>query len=52
MLVVCCVFSHTKVNDHGGRQGTSTAWALAQRECLVASHEATVALHRAMLIAL
>jgi hypothetical protein len=51
MLVVCCGFSHTNDNDHGGRQG-NTAWALAQRQCLVASHEATVALHWAMLIKL
>jgi hypothetical protein len=51
MLVVCCVFSHIDNNGHGGRQG-NTAWALARWHRLVASHEATVALHQAMLIGL
>jgi hypothetical protein len=51
MLVVCCVFSHTNDDDHGGCQG-NTAWALTRWQHVVASHEATVALHWAMLIAL
>jgi hypothetical protein len=51
MLVVCCVFSHTNDNDHGGRRG-DTAQALARWQHLAASYEATVALHQAMLIAL
>jgi hypothetical protein len=50
MLVVCCVFSHTNEDDHGSHQG-NMARELAQWQCLVASREATVALHRAMLIA-
>jgi hypothetical protein len=53
MLVVCCVFSHANNDDHGSCQGdTGRALALAQWQCLVASHEATVALHRVMLITL
>jgi hypothetical protein len=51
MYVVCCVFSHTDNNDHGSRRG-NTARALARWQRLVASDEATVALHWAMLIAL
>ncbi len=50
MLVVCCVFSHADDDDHGGRRG-NTARALAQWQHLVASCEATVALHRAMWLA-
>jgi hypothetical protein len=44
MLVVCCVFFHADKDDHGGRHG-NTARALAQWQHLVASREATVALH-------
>jgi hypothetical protein len=51
MLVVCCVIFHANNNDHGGHQG-NTAQALTQWQCLVASCEATVALHQAMLIVL
>jgi hypothetical protein len=51
MLVVCCVFSHANNDGHGGRRG-DTAQALARWQHLVASREATVALHQAMLIAL
>jgi hypothetical protein len=51
MLVVCCGFSHTNDDDHGGRQG-NTARAVARWQRLVASCEATVALHQAMLITL
>jgi hypothetical protein len=47
---VLCFFSHNN-NDHGGRR-VNTVRALAQWQHLVASHEATVALHWAMLIAL
>ncbi len=48
---MCCVFSHTDEDDHGGRRG-NTVQALARWQPLVASCEATVALHRAMLIVL
>jgi hypothetical protein len=51
MLVVCCVFSHTNNNDHGGHPGNTTR-ALARWQCVVALHEASVVLHWAMLIAL
>ncbi len=51
MLVVCCAFSHANDDDHGGRRGDKTR-ALARLQRLVASFEATVALHQAMLIAL
>ncbi len=51
MLVVCCVFSHSDDDDHGGRWG-NLAGTLAWWQRLVASCEATVALHWAMLIAL
>jgi hypothetical protein len=51
MLVVFCVFSHANNDDHGGRRG-NTVWALARWQHLVASCEATVVLHPAMLIAL
>jgi hypothetical protein len=51
ILVVCCVLSHTNDDDHGGRRG-NTARALALWQRLVASNEATVALHWAMFIAL
>jgi hypothetical protein len=44
-------FSHANNNDHGGHQG-DTARALARWQRLVASCEATVALHQAMLITL
>ncbi len=47
MLVVCCVFSNTNNDDHGSRRG-HTVQALAQWQHLVASCEATVALHQAM----
>ncbi len=52
MLVVCCVFSHTDDDDHGSRRGEDTVRALAKWQRLVASHEATVALHRVMLVTL
>jgi hypothetical protein len=42
-----CVFFSFKIVDHGGRRG-NTAWALAQWWHLVASHEATDAIHWAM----
>ncbi len=48
---MCCVFSHTEDDDYGGRRG-NTARALARWQHLVASHEANVALHRALLITL
>jgi hypothetical protein len=51
MLFVCCVFSHPDGDDHGGRR-RNTKRALAQWQCLVASREATVALHQAMWLAL
>jgi hypothetical protein len=41
---------HSKIVNHGGRPG-NTVWALARWQHLVASHEATDALHRAMRIA-
>jgi hypothetical protein len=41
-------FSHTDDDDHGSHQG-NTAWAPAPWQRLVASCEATVALHQAML---
>jgi hypothetical protein len=44
---VLLVFFLFKIVDHGGRRG-NTAWALAQWQHLVALHEATDALHRAM----
>jgi hypothetical protein len=44
------VFILFKIVNHGGRRG-NTAWALAQWRHLVALHEATDALHRAMHIA-
>jgi hypothetical protein len=37
-------FVSFNIINHGGRRG-STAWALAQWQHLVASHEATDALH-------
>jgi hypothetical protein len=40
-------FVSFKIVDHGGRRG-NTAWALAQWRHLVASHEATNAIHWAM----
>jgi hypothetical protein len=52
MLVVCCVFSYTDDNDHHGSRRGNTARALARWQGLLASFEATVALHRAMLIVL
>jgi hypothetical protein len=51
MLVVCCVFSHADDDDHAGCRGNMVR-ALAQWQHLVASCEATVALHRAMFITL
>jgi hypothetical protein len=51
MLVVCCVFFYADNDDHGSRQG-NTARALTQWQHLVASCEATDALHWAMFIAL
>jgi hypothetical protein len=51
MLVGCCVFSHSNDDDHGSCRG-NTARALARWQHLVASREATVALHWAMLISL
>jgi hypothetical protein len=51
MLVVCSVFSHNNGNDYGCRWG-NMARAVTQWRRLVVSHEATVALHLAMLIAL
>jgi hypothetical protein len=54
MLAKSCVlvvfFVLFKIIDHGGCRG-NTAWALAQWWHLVASHEATDALHRVMCIA-
>ncbi len=47
MLVVCCFFSHANNDDHGSGRG-NTAQALAQWQHLVASCEATVALHPEM----
>jgi hypothetical protein len=47
LLVFLVLF---KIADHGGCQG-NTARALAQWQHLVALHEATDALHRAMCIA-
>jgi hypothetical protein len=43
-LVIIFLF---KIVNHGGRRG-NTAWALARWWHLVALHEATDALHRAM----
>jgi hypothetical protein len=51
MFVVCCVFSHTDGNDHGGRRGNTTQ-ALVLWQHFLAYHEAFVALHWAMLIVL
>jgi hypothetical protein len=51
MFVVCCVFSHSNKDDHGGCRG-NTVWALAQWWRLVASCEATDALHWAMFVTL
>jgi hypothetical protein len=51
MLVVCCVFSHTDNDGHGWSWG-DRAGALARWQHLVASREATDALHQAMFIAL
>jgi hypothetical protein len=51
MIVVCCVFSHTNDNNHGGCRGNTT-WALAQWQHLVASCEATLAFHRVIMIML
>jgi hypothetical protein len=51
MLVVCSAFPHANNDDHGGRWG-DTARALAQWQCLVASFEATDALHWVMIIVL
>jgi hypothetical protein len=50
MLIVCCVFSHTEEDDHGGHRG-NTAQALARWQHLVAYSEAAVALHWTMLSA-
>ncbi len=47
---MCCVFSRADGNDYGGRRG-NTAWALAQWQHLVASCEASVALHSKMWLA-
>jgi hypothetical protein len=52
ILLVCCVFSHTDDDDHGGCRGNTMQALFAQWQHLVASREATVALHQAMLIAL
>jgi hypothetical protein len=49
-LCFVSVFFSFEIVDHGGRQG-NTARALAQLRHLVALHEATDALHRAMRIA-
>jgi hypothetical protein len=51
MLFVCCVFSHTNDNDHGGHWG-DIAWALTRWRRLVASCQAIDALHWAMFIVL
>jgi hypothetical protein len=44
-------FPHTNDDDHGGCRGNMVQ-ALTQRRCLVASREATDALHWAMFIVL
>jgi hypothetical protein len=51
MLAVRCVFSHANDDDHGGHLGNMVR-ALARWQRLVASCEATVALHWGMFIAL
>jgi hypothetical protein len=51
MLDVCCVFSHADNDDHSSRRG-NTVGALAQWRHLVASREATDAVHWEMFIAL
>jgi hypothetical protein len=49
---LCVIFfSRADDNDHGGHRGYTT-WALAHWWRVVASHEATDALHQAMFIAL
>jgi hypothetical protein len=45
--VLVVFFFLFEIVDHGGRRG-DTAWALARWRPLVALHEATDALHRAM----
>jgi hypothetical protein len=50
LCFVSIFFVSFKIVDHGGRQG-NTAQALARWWHLVASHEATDVLHRAMRIA-
>ena len=49
--VLCCVSHNGDGNDHGVRRA-DTARAHAQWRYLVASHEATDMLHRAMCLAL
>jgi hypothetical protein len=45
-----CFFVLFEIVNHGSHRG-NTAWALARLRHLLASHEATNALHRAMRIA-
>jgi hypothetical protein len=51
MLVVCCFFSHTNDDEHGGRWG-NIARALTRWRRLVASCQSIDALHWAMFIVL
>jgi hypothetical protein len=51
LCFVSISFVSFKIVDHGGRWG-NTALALAQWQHIVASHEATDAIHQAMCLAL